>query len=408
MQEPRDRSGRRNGSESRDGARAATPDEDVVVLVSDRRERAERLARGIALVLPCRVIEPGAALPAGRPVAFIVDLAAEHGNATAWIAWLAGRIRDSGLPCLYLARGRAAQDAAAIAMLGAPTVIDPRQSSGIVPTLLRLVAEGGKGAFSAGERSPPAKGRAPEAAGTVGPGAGTPLARVEMATTLVTRLFDAAAAGRPPSPEEAEAGTQIVLDTVSEVGIRGWLDLVWRHDIQVYQHSLSVAGFAAAFAAELGFGRADRERLARAALLHDVGKALIPLAILNKPGPLTPDEMRVMQTHAALGADLLARDGAFAPEILDVVRYHHERLDGSGYPEGLTGPRIGDLVRLVAICDVHSALTERRVYRPALSAGEALAIMESQAGQLDADLLRVYRPVIARAGSAADRPGPTG
>ena len=109
-----------------------------------------------------------------------------------------------------------------------------------------------------------------------------------------------------------------------------------------------------------------------------------------------------------LGKGRKRRTVPLAPEILDVVRYHHERLDGSGYPEGLTGPRIGDLVRLVAICDVHSALTERRVYRPALSAGEALAIMESQAGQLDADLLRVYRPVIARAGSAADRPGPTG
>ena len=73
--------------------------------------------------------------------------------------------------------------------------------------------------------------------------------------------------------------------------IRAWLDLVWRHDILVYQHSLSVAGFAAAFAAELGFSHGDRRRLARAALVHDVGKALIPLEILNKPGPLTPEEM---------------------------------------------------------------------------------------------------------------------
>ncbi|MFX4423994.1 HD domain-containing phosphohydrolase, partial [Acinetobacter baumannii] len=87
-----------------------------------------------------------------------------------------------------------------------------------------------------------------------------------------------------------------------------------------------------------------------------------------------------------LGADLLAKEGAFGSDILDVVRYHHERLDGSGYPEGLTAERIGDLVRLVAICDVHSALTERRVYRPPLSAAEAAAIMEAQAGPLDPDL----------------------
>ncbi|AMB47133.1 HD domain-containing phosphohydrolase [Methylobacterium sp. AMS5] len=381
MQEPRNR-------HERQGAHR----EDVVVLVSDRRERAERLARGIALVLPCRVVEPGAALPADRPIAFVVDLATDLAadRGSAWIMWLAERIRESGLPCLYLARGNAVQDTAAVRLLGTPTVIDPRQSAGIVPALMRLVADGkARGGSSAKARKP---------------GGVTPELRVERATTLVTRLFDKAAAGRPPSPEEAEEGTRIVLDTVSEVGIRAWLDLVWRHDIQVYQHSLSVAGFAAAFAAELGFSRGDRQRLAKAALLHDVGKALIPHAILNKPGRLTPDEMGVMRTHAALGADLLAKEGAFEPEILDVVRYHHERLDGSGYPEGLRGARIGDLVRLVAICDVHSALTERRVYRPPLSAAEAAAIMQAQAGQLDSDLLRVYRPIIFRAGEAAGGP----
>lgn len=381
MQEPRDR-------HERQGAHR----EDVVVLVSDRRERAERLARGIALVLPCRVVEPGAALPTDRPIAFVVDLATDLAadRGSAWIMWLAERVRESGLPCLYLARGNAVQDTAALRLLGKPTVIDPRQSAGIVPTLMRLVAEG--------------KARGGSSAKVRKPGGGTLELRVERATTLVTRLFDKVAAGRTPSPEEAEEGTRIVLDTVSEVGIRAWLDLVWRHDIQVYQHSLSVAGFAAAFAAELGFSRGDRQRLAKAALLHDVGKALIPHAILNKPGPLTPDEMVVMRTHATLGADLLAKEGAFEPEILDVVRYHHERLDGSGYPEGLKGARISDLVRLVAICDVHSALTERRVYRPPLPAAEAAAIMQAQAGQLDPDLLRVYRPIVFRAGDAAGGP----
>ncbi len=398
MREPRDRDGRQDASQRRRDERP----EDVVVLVSDRRERAERLARGIALVLPCRVIEPGAGLPAGRPIAFVVDLATDlsadrtDDRSRAWMNWLARNIRESGLPCLYLARGNAAQDAAAAALLGAPTVIDPRQSAGIVPTLQRLVAQG------------KARGGRATARGVPAAAGGPPEMRVARATALVTDLFDNAAAGRPPTPAEAEEGTQIVLDTVSEIGIRAWLDLVWRHDIQVYQHSLSVAGFAAAFAAELGFSRSDRQRLAKAALLHDVGKALIPQAILNKPGPLTAEEMAVMRTHAALGADLLAGESAFGSDILDVVRYHHERLDGSGYPEGLRGAQIGDLVRLVAICDVHSALTERRVYRPPLSAAEAAAIMDVQAGQLDPDLLRVYRPIIARAGGAAGGPSVLG
>ncbi|WP_232628778.1 HD-GYP domain-containing protein [Methylobacterium sp. Leaf118] len=394
--------------------------ERLVCLVSDRRARAERLARGIALVLPCRVIEPGGALPPGRVSAFVLDLDAERAEGSAWMARLADRIRADVEPCLCLARGNGAQDAAARRLFGATAVIDPRGSVGIVPTLLRLIEEaqarerpagagqgGGQGAGPSSVQSP-APGHDTERRAAAEARTGSPEARAAAATTLVTGLFAEAAAGRAPDPVEAEAGTQIVLDTVSEIGIRAWLDLVWRHDIQVYQHSLSVAGFAAAFAAELGFPRADRERLARAALLHDVGKALIPLAILQKPGVLTPDEMAVMQTHAALGADLLAQEGAYGADILDAVRHHHERLDGSGYPEGLMAGRIGDLTRIVAICDVHSALTERRVYRPPLPVAEAWAIMHAQAGQLDPDLLRAYRPIVARAGSGAGGPIPPG
>ena len=381
--------------------------ERLVCLVSDRRERAERLARGIALVLPCRVIEPGGPLPAGRIAAFVIDLDAERAEGSAWMVRLADRIRAGGEPCLCLARGNGAQDAAARRLFGATALIDPRGSAGIVPTLLRLIeeAQAREGASGAGQGPEQEAAKRAAATGRGRARAASPEARAAAATTLVTGLFDAAAAGRAPDPAEAEAGTQIVLDTVSEIGIRAWLDLVWRHDIQVYQHSLSVAGFAAAFAGELGFPRADRERLARAALLHDVGKALIPLAILQKPGALTPEEMRVMQTHAALGADLLAKEGAYGADILDAVRHHHERLDGSGYPEGLRAERIGDLTRIVAICDVHSALTERRVYRPPLPAAEAWAIMEAQAGQLDPDLLRAYRPIVTRAGSGAGGPG---
>lgn len=367
-----------------------------VCLVSDRRARAERLARGIALVLPCRVIEANAPLPVEQPVAFVIDLAADRAETDGgiWIERLAGLIRARAIPCLYLARGNGAQDAAAERLFGAPVVIDPHGSAGIVPALQRLI--------EAAQTARPPRGAGPSEASPDDSGT-APQARVGAATRLVTRVFDKAAKGQPPSVAEVEAGTTIVLDTVSEIGIRAWLDLVWRHDIQVYQHSLSVAGFAAAFAGLLGFSDADRRRLAGAALLHDVGKALIPLAILNKPGTLTPDEMQIMRAHAALGADLLAREGAFGPEILDVVRHHHERLDGSGYPEGLTAARIGDLVRLVAICDVHSALTERRVYRAPMTHAQAFAVMEAQAGQLDPDLLRAYRPIIARA--AGDIPG---
>lgn len=353
--------------------------EPCVLLVSDRRERADRLASAIGLIRPCQVIEPGRALPSGTPLAFLVDLADGLPD-SAWGEALTRRTRTEAVPCLYVARQ--GEGAEAARRLGAPTVIPAgSRSAGIVSILLKLLDDtAGAGVLCA-----------------------RLAIRVETATGLVAGLFDTAAAGRAPSVAEAEEGTEIVLAAVSEAGIQAWLDRLRQHHIGIYQHSLGVAGFAAAFATELGLGRRDRHRLAQAALLHDIGKAHIPAAILDKPGPLTPEEMQVMRTHPAIGADLLAQDSAYDAAVLDVVRHHHERLDGSGYPDGLRGDAIGDLVRLVAICDVHAALTERRAYRAALSGPQARRLMDGLAGQLDADLLRAYGPVIlhAEGGAAA-------
>ena len=96
-------------------------------------------------------------------------------------------------------------------------------------------------------------------------------------------------------------------------------------------------GFAVAFAQHLGMREEDQRRLTRAALLHDVGKAFIPVAILDKPGTLTHEEMTEIRKHPRLGYDALAAQGSFPREMLDVVLHHHEFLDGSGYPDGLSG-----------------------------------------------------------------------
>ncbi|GEP11300.1 HD-GYP domain-containing protein [Methylobacterium gnaphalii] len=354
--------------------------EASVLLVSDRRERAERLASAIGLIRPCQVIEPGRALPSQPPLAFLIDLA-EGLPDTTWGETLAKRTRLDAVPCLYVARHGEDADDPEPRRFGVPTVVSAgSRSAGIVPTLLKLIDEA--------QTSNATTVRLAKRVGT--------------AISLVSGMFGAAASGRAPSASAAEEGTEIVLAAVSEAGIGAWLDRLRRHHIGVYEHSLSVAGFAAAFAGEIGLGRRDTHRLAQAALLHDIGKAHTPAAILDKPGPLTPDEMRVMREHPAIGADLLAQDEAYDAAILDVVRHHHERLDGSGYPDGLKGADIRDLVRIVAICDVHAALTERRAYRAALSAQEARRIMEGMAGQLDADLLRAYLPVILQADG--DRP----
>ncbi len=347
-----------------------------VFLVSDRPVRARRLASGIDAAMPCRLIEWGQALPREEPSAWIIDCspnAIEHGPST-WFETLRTRIARA-VPCLYISRRGGVREEAVLSELGSPTVIGLQgQRGGLVSLLQQMLTQGRE------------------------PAAPIPAQRhVETATGLVTRLFADAESGAAPRSEEADEGADLVLTVVAETGIRSFLDMVWRHDTTVYQHSLSVAGHSAAFAIELGFSKADRHLLAKAALLHDIGKARIPSDILNKPDRLTPEEMAVMRTHAAIGADILVAAGGFEPTVIDVARWHHERLDGSGYPDGLKGAAIGDLVRLVAICDVHSALTERRAYRAPLPGREALAVMEGMIGQIDGDLFKAYRPILAHA-----------
>lgn len=207
-------------------------------------------------------------------------------------------------------------------------------------------------------------------------------------------MMDAAATGQKISLQILASGADRVLEAVRQDDVRTWLDAVWNHDDSTYQHCLLVTGLAAAFAVKLGFKPEDQRRLARAALLHDIGKAQIPLDILNKPGRLTSAEMSLMCTHAALGHDVLVRQGGFEPEQLSVVRHHHEYLDGSGYPDGLASHQISDLVRLVTICDIYAALIEKRPYRAPMSRDEALSVLAEMGGKLDTDLLAAFRMVV--------------
>ncbi|MGU3662420.1 HD-GYP domain-containing protein, partial [Methylobacterium fujisawaense] len=126
-------------------------------------------------------------------------------------------------------------------------------------------------------------------------------------------------------------------------------------DDATHQHCLLVAGLAAAFASGLGLGPSQRQRLTRAALLHDVGKIHVPPSILNKPGKLDDEEMALVRLHPEQGYRILADQG-FGQEMLGVVRSHHEMLDGSGYPDRIREHQIPDLVRLVTICDIYAAL----------------------------------------------------
>jgi HD-GYP domain-containing protein (c-di-GMP phosphodiesterase class II) len=154
----------------------------------------------------------------------------------------------------------------------------------------------------------------------------------------------------------------------------------------------------------LQFTKADQENVTRAALLHDLGKAKIPLGILNKSEALTAGEMEIMRTHARIGYDLLRGQGEYEPQILEVVLRHHELLDGSGYPDGLAGGQINDLVRLVTICDVYAALIERRAYKQAMEPAAAFKILEKMEGKVEGALVRAFSQVAENSTAPTSHP----
>ena len=144
------------------------------------------------------------------------------------------------------------------------------------------------------------------------------------------------------------------------------------HDRRVAQLSLEIGK-------TLGMGKDEQEILARAGLLHDVGKLGIPQKILFKNGPLTEAEWDVMRTHPELGLAILGATGRFTREMLAVL-YHHERMDGAGYPHGLASAEIPIEARIVAVADTFDVLTSDRPYRQAFSYEEAVERVQLEAG----------------------------
>jgi putative nucleotidyltransferase with HDIG domain len=216
---------------------------------------------------------------------------------------------------------------------------------------------------------------------------------IAAAHAVMVKIFEKLPAGVPLTFADVMDAENKILKAIKQTSLREWLATVGRHHADSYRHCLFVTGFAVAFAQHLGMREDDQRRLARAALLHDVGKAFIPVAILDKPGKLTDEEQSVIRQHPRLGYDVLAAEGGFPPEMLDVVLHHHELLDGTGYPNGLRGNQISDIVRLTTIVDIYAALVEKRAYREPFTHAKAFAIMEQMGDKLDQHLLQAFRPV---------------
>src|SRR5258708_2685566 len=206
-------------------------------------------------------------------------------------------------------------------------------------------------------------------------------------------MFSAVLSGKPVDIRGAKDAGSGIADSIAEDGLSSWLETVRLHHEGTHQHCLLVTGIAVDFGLSLGMAKRDIERLYSAAMFHDIGKARIPLAILDKPGRRDAEERALIETHPTAGYKVLKGNAGISPEILDAVRHHHELLDGSGYPDGLCAASISDIVRILTISDIFSALIEHRPYRQTMSREQAYEIIKSMQGKLEKPLVIAFRDV---------------
>ncbi len=182
-------------------------------------------------------------------------------------------------------------------------------------------------------------------------------------------------------------------------------DVIAADDNYTGEHSEGVVDLALAVADALGLDAERRRNLEFGAMLHDVGKIRIPKEIINKPGKLDPHEWELIKTHPAEGERMLQRVGGFMVEVGQIVRAHHERWDGGGYPDGLAGENIPLEARIITCCDSWSAMRTDRPYRDAMSFKAAAEQMIINAGsQFDPELVDVMLPLLAATEGVAASP----
>lgn len=179
--------------------------------------------------------------------------------------------------------------------------------------------------------------------------------------------------------------------------VRAMLAALAAKDTSTEEHTRRVALLGVQIGKDLGLPPGRLRTLALGGLLHDIGKLSTPDAILKKPAPLTDEEFREIERHAEAGMRIVQELGQTSRAVISAVRDHHERLDGSGYPHGVTGEALSLEARILAVCDVYDALVSHRVYRPAWPHARAMAFMAEQAGvEFDPRVVASLNRVLSR------------
>lgn len=210
---------------------------------------------------------------------------------------------------------------------------------------------------------------------------------------MMDAMMIAVRSGAPLPLEEIHVNCESVVTAMRHGNMNTWLKAVRAHSSYAYRHVMIVTGFAALFAVRFKMAEKDASKLTLGAMLHDVGKLHIPNKILDKPGKLTKREMEIVREHPLKGAELLEKDGRFDDELIMIVRNHHELMDGTGYPDGLKGKQIPDIVRIMTVVDIFCALIEARSYKSSLTMDTAYNMLRSMGPKLDQAIVRGFEPI---------------
>ena len=193
----------------------------------------------------------------------------------------------------------------------------------------------------------------------------------------INKLFN-----NPHSIKNMKEVENVVEDLVTTIlkddfTVSSFVSILSNH-YHTHTHSLNVSVYAVCLGRHMGMAKDRLEDLATAALLHDLGKSKISNAILLKEAALTPKEFEEIKKHPLYGWALIKRLGVYQQHILDGVKYHHEKIDGTGYPDGLKGDNIPAFARIIAVCDVFDAVTTKRSYKDSISTFETLLSMKKE------------------------------
>ncbi|MDP2001086.1 MAG: HD-GYP domain-containing protein [Rhodoferax sp.] len=215
---------------------------------------------------------------------------------------------------------------------------------------------------------------------------------VRQSKQAVMSMFEEARMGNAVDVGGAKLLVEEISDSVSRnPGALISLARLKTADDYTYMHSVAVCAMMVALAKQLGLDEAQVRSAGLAGLLHDLGKAVMPIEVLNKPGKLTEEEFSIIKSHPVEGHKMLLGGVDVDPIVLDVCLYHHEKTDGTGYPEGLKGPEISLFAKMGAVCDVYDAITSNRPYKAGWDPAESLRKMAEWAtGHFDPQVFQAF------------------